>query len=162
MDIYFVNYLQDHLIKISLLNIKQKIGQTGKLISLDKMVISILIQQRNRQQMTEQNLREFDNITRRGRSSTRENERPMSPGASSIKSSRFNIQTRKSYIIPCKYNCRSLRELGIDNYPYPDMPEENIKLSRTQERQSLQNLNNRLAGYIDKVKQLLKIIRINI
>ena len=39
--------------------------------------------------MTEQNLREFDKMTR-ARSSTRENERPMSPGVSSIKSSKYS------------------------------------------------------------------------
>ena len=52
-------------------------------------------------------------------------------------------------------SCRSLRELGIESYPYPEMPEGKgpLKLSRTQERQSLQNLNNRLAGYIDKVEK---------
>ena len=41
------------------------------------------------QQMTEQNLREFDKMTR-ARSSIRENERPMSPGVSSIKSSKYS------------------------------------------------------------------------
>ena len=41
------------------------------------------------QRMTEQNLREFDQLTRRDRGSTRtDRDRPMSPGASSIKSSR--------------------------------------------------------------------------
>ena len=57
----------------------------------------------------------------------------LSPGASSIKSS------------------KSLHNLGLDNYPYPDMPEEK-RLTRKGEKQSLQNLNNRLAGYIDKVR----------
>ena len=56
----------------------------------------------------------------------------LSPGASSIKSS------------------KSLHNLGLDNYPYPEMPEEK-RLTRKGEKQSLQNLNNRLAGYIDKV-----------
>ena len=83
--------------------------------------------------MTERNLREFDKMTRRP--GTGERERPMSPGVSSIKSS------------------RSLHELGLGNYPYPEIPATS-KLTRSQERQSLQNLNNRLAGYIDKVRSL--------
>ena len=66
--------------------------------------------------------------------------RPKSPGALSNKSSKY-----KSTI--------SLHELGLDNYPYPDMPESS-RLSRKEEKQTLQNLNNRLAGYIDKVRQL--------
>ena len=42
------------------------------------------------QKMTERNLREFDQMTRGpDRASTRDRERPMSPGASSIKSSRL-------------------------------------------------------------------------
>ena len=56
----------------------------------------------------------------------------QSPAASSIKSS------------------KSLHDLGLENYPYPDLPEEK-RLTRKGEKQSLQNLNNRLAGYIDKV-----------
>jgi lamin B len=67
-------------------------------------------------------------------------QRPKSPGAMSSKSSRY-----KSTI--------SLHELGLDAYPYPDMPESS-RLSRKEEKQTLQNLNNRLAGYIDKVRQL--------
>jgi len=63
-----------------------------------------------------------------------------SPGAFSTKSSKY-----KSTI--------SLHNLGLDNYPYPEMPEAS-RLSRKEEKQSLQNLNNRLAGYIDKVRQL--------
>ena len=47
----------------------------------------------------------------------------------------------------------SLHELGLDNYPNPDMPESS-RLTRKEEKQSLQNLNNRLAGYIDRVRQL--------
>ena len=47
----------------------------------------------------------------------------------------------------------SLHELGLDNYPNPDYPESS-RLSRKEEKQSLQNLNNRLAGYIDRVRQL--------
>ena len=43
------------------------------------------------QKMTEKNLREFDQMTRGDRSSTRERERPKSPGASSIKSSRLAL-----------------------------------------------------------------------
>jgi len=64
--------------------------------------------------------------------------RPLSPGAESTKSS------------------RSLHKLGLENYPYPVMPEGqgNSQLSRTEEKQSLQHLNNRLAGYIDKVRSL--------
>merc|ERR1711971_1471594 len=63
-----------------------------------------------------------------------------SPGALSTKSGRY-----KSTI--------SLAGLGLDNYPYPDYA-EGTKLTRKDEKQNLQNLNNRLAGYIDKVRQL--------
>jgi lamin B len=48
---------------------------------------------------------------------------------------------------------QSLHELGLDNYPNPDMPESS-RLTRKEEKQSLQNLNNRLAGYIDRVRTL--------
>ena len=40
-----------------------------------------------------------------------------------------------------------------DNYPNPEYPESS-RLTRKEEKQSLQNLNNRLAGYIDRVRQL--------
>merc|ERR1712172_7586 len=63
-----------------------------------------------------------------------------SPGALSTKSGRY-----KSTI--------SLAGLGLDNYPHPDYA-EGTKLTRKDEKQNLQNLNNRLAGYIDKVRQL--------
>lgn len=48
---------------------------------------------------------------------------------------------------------QSLHELGLDNYPNPEMP-ESTRLTRKEEKMSLQNLNNRLAGYIDRVRQL--------
>merc|ERR1719232_1526963 len=63
-----------------------------------------------------------------------------SPGGMSTKSGRY-----KSTI--------SLHDLGLDNYPYPEYA-EGTKLTRKDEKQNLQNLNNRLAGYIDKVRQL--------
>ena len=63
-----------------------------------------------------------------------------SPGAISNKSSRY-----KSTI--------SLHDLGLDQYPYPEYP-DGTRLTRKEEKQGLQNLNNRLAGYIDKVRQL--------
>lgn len=47
----------------------------------------------------------------------------------------------------------SLHELGIDNYPNPEYPQSS-RMSRKEEKQSLQNLNNRLASYIDRVRQL--------
>ena len=82
--------------------------------------------------MTESNLKKFDKMT--SREGPAERDRPLSPGVSSIKSS------------------RSLHELGLADYPYPEIPTaSSAKLTRSQERQSLQNLNNRLAGYIDKV-----------
>ena len=40
---------------------------------------------------------------------------------------------------------QSLHDLGLDNYPNPEMPESS-RLTRREEKQSLQNLNNRLAG----------------
>ena len=43
---------------------------------------------------------------------------------------------------------QSLHDLGLDNYPNPEMPESS-RLTRREEKQSLQNLNNRLAGMYD-------------
>jgi len=63
-----------------------------------------------------------------------------SPGALSTKSGKY-----KSTI--------SLNQLGLDEYPYPEYPDAS-RLTRQEEKQGLQNLNNRLAGYIDKVRQL--------
>ena len=48
---------------------------------------------------------------------------------------------------------QSLHDLGLDNYPNPEWP-EGPRLTRKDERTALQNLNNRLAGYIDRVMQL--------
>merc|ERR1712241_514127 len=48
---------------------------------------------------------------------------------------------------------QSLHELGLDNYPNAEMPESS-RLSRKEEKQSLMNLNHRLAGYIDRVRNL--------
>jgi len=63
-----------------------------------------------------------------------------SPGALSTKSGKY-----KSTI--------SLHQLGLDEYPYPEYPDSQ-RLTRKEEKGALQNLNNRLAGYIDKVRQL--------
>ena len=63
-----------------------------------------------------------------------------SPGALSTKSGKY-----KSTI--------SLHQLGLDEYPYPEYP-DGTRMTRQEEKQGLQNLNNRLAGYIDKVRQL--------
>ena len=44
----------------------------------------------------------------------------------------------------------SLHQIGVNDYPYPEMPESS-RLNREGEKKSLQNLNNRLAGmYICK------------
>jgi len=48
---------------------------------------------------------------------------------------------------------QSLHELGLDNYPNPEWP-EGPRLNRKEEKTALQNLNNRLASYIDRVMQL--------
>ena len=40
---------------------------------------------------------------------------------------------------------RSLHQIGVNDYPYPEMPESS-RLNREGEKKSLQNLNNRLAG----------------
>ena len=40
---------------------------------------------------------------------------------------------------------QSLREIGLNDYPNPKMP-ASVKLTRKEEKFSLQNLNNRLAG----------------
>ena len=56
------------------------------------------------------------------------------------------VETVGSAPQPGKYkSTQSLHELGLDNYPNPDMPESS-RLTRKEEKQSLQNLNNRLAG----------------
>merc|ERR1712038_312265 len=47
----------------------------------------------------------------------------------------------------------SLHQIGVNDYPYPEMPESS-RLNREGEKKSLQNLNNRLAGCIDRVRQL--------
>ena len=38
-----------------------------------------------------------------------------------------------------------MREIGLNDYPNPKMP-ASVKLTRKEEKFSLQNLNNRLAG----------------
>lgn len=56
------------------------------------------------------------------------------------------IETTGAPPSQAKYkSTQSLHELGLDNYPNPDMPESS-RLTRKEEKQSLQNLNNRLAG----------------
>lgn len=91
--------------------------------------------------------------------------RPKSSGAMYPPNSRVIQETKRSTenitriveTIPQsqgKYkSTQSLHELGLDNYPNPEMPESS-RLSRKEEKQSLQNLNNRLAGYIDRVRSL--------
>lgn len=90
------------------------------------------INRQPRMTQQEQVMRTFDNLTSHV-DKFHIKDGYLSPGASSVKSS------------------KSLHNLGLDNYPYPEMPEEK-KLTRKGEKQSLQNLNNRLAGYIDKVR----------
>jgi len=92
------------------------------------------INRQPRMTQQEQVMRTFDNLTSHV-DKFHIKDGYLSPGASSVKSS------------------KSLHNLGLDNYPYPEMPEEK-KLTRKGEKQSLQNLNNRLAGYIDKVRRL--------
>ena len=53
---------------------------------------------------------------------------------------------------------QSLHDLGLDNYPNPEMPESS-RLTRREEKQSLQNLNNRLAGMYDDEWVYLLFIR---
>merc|ERR1739846_299310 len=65
--------------------------------------------------------------------------RPKSPGSFSTKSAKY-----KSNI--------SLHELGLDNYPYPEMPEAS-RLTRKEEKMSLQNLNNRLTKQIKHIEE---------
>jgi len=94
-------------------------------------------------------------------------ERPQSAGDALHPNSRIVQETKRSTenitrVVTetgpdkSKYkSTQSLHDLGLDNYPNPDMPDSS-RLSRKEEKQSLQNLNNRLAGYIDRVRSLQK------
>ena len=67
---------------------------------------------------------------------------------SSQESKRSTENIRIETVTPSgnKYkSTQSLHELGLDNYPNPDMP-EGSRLNRKEEKHALQNLNNRLAG----------------
>ena len=46
----------------------------------------------------------------------------------------------------------SLHQIGVNDYPYPEMPESS-RLNREGEKKSLQNLNNRLAGMYNILKK---------
>ena len=64
--------------------------------------------------------------------------RPKAPGSPSTESTKYisNI---------------SLHDHGLHNYPYPEMPETTC-LTMKEEKMRLHNLNNRLAGYIAKMR----------
>jgi len=92
-------------------------------------------------------------------------ERPQSAGDALHPGSRIVQETKRSTENitrtvtetgpdKAKYkSTQSLHELGLDNYPNAEMPESS-RLSRKEEKQSLMNLNHRLAGYIDRVRNL--------
>ena len=51
----------------------------------------------------------------------------------------------------------SLHQIGVNDYPYPEMPESS-RLNREGEKKSLQNLNNRLAGMYNIFKKKIYFV----